>query len=222
MKVFLYIDESGSIHKNSRTKYFAVGGYFVLEEDNNRVKSLYKRLNLSVKRRRNIPLDKEVKSYDYLSSEKAEIFNAIQDIDTFVGCVKVFDKTLMMKKIEDCNVFYNYAVQVLIKDCVLPFLNSNYDEDYEFIISADNRDTGVKNLKDLEKYLITNYCMTNHQFNIKYYDSASNYGVQLADLIVNTFYNKYKNIEIVKEVIPHIKDKNFIVSKFPGTGNIFH
>ena len=30
MKIYVYLDESGSIHKNSNTKYFAVGGYFEL------------------------------------------------------------------------------------------------------------------------------------------------------------------------------------------------
>ena len=32
MKIYVYLDESGSIHKNSKTRYFAVGGYFTFEE----------------------------------------------------------------------------------------------------------------------------------------------------------------------------------------------
>ena len=32
MKVYVYIDESGSIHRNSKTRYFAVGGYFTFFE----------------------------------------------------------------------------------------------------------------------------------------------------------------------------------------------
>ena len=32
MKIYVYLDESGSIHKNSNTKYFAVGGYFYLKK----------------------------------------------------------------------------------------------------------------------------------------------------------------------------------------------
>ena len=41
MKVYVYIDESGSIHKNSKTKYFAVGGYFSYEEDVIKMKQLF-------------------------------------------------------------------------------------------------------------------------------------------------------------------------------------
>ena len=217
MKVYLYIDESGSIHKNSSTRYFAVGGYFVLQKDKNKVVSTYKRKNLFVKRKRGIGLNKEIKSFDYLNEEKIEIFNAIQDIDTFVGCAKIFDKSKMYKEINDSNIFYNYSVFVLLKDCVLPFINQNYeDENIEFIISADNRNTSVGDKKDLEKYLKTVFCLKNYEFKITYYDSATNYGVQLADLIVNTFYNKYKNINIVKDVISSIKDKNFIIKRFPG------
>ena len=70
MKIFLYIDESGSIHVNSKTRYFAVGGYFVLEKDKGKVISLYKQINLSINRNRKIDLKKELKSYDLLDSEK--------------------------------------------------------------------------------------------------------------------------------------------------------
>ena len=42
-----------------------------------------------------------------------------------------------------------------------------------------------------------------------------NYGIQLADLIVNTFYNKYKDITIVENLIKELKPKNFRVSIFP-------
>ena len=41
MRIFLYIDESGSIHANSKTKYFAVGGFFVLENDKGKVVSIF-------------------------------------------------------------------------------------------------------------------------------------------------------------------------------------
>lgn len=216
MKIYLYIDESGSIHKNSKTRYFAVGGYFVLAEDKNKVVSKFKKVNLNVKKKRLLPMDKEIKSFDYLDEEKVEIINTIQDIDTFVGCVKVFDKHKMLKPISDSNIFYNYSVNVLLSDCVIPFLKQHYaHEELEFIISADNRNTSVRDLKDLDKYLHTLFCISDYTFKITYYDSATNYGIQLADLIVNTFYNKYKDRTIVEKVLPAIKEKNFIVKTFP-------
>ena len=113
----------GSIHKNSKIRYFAVGGYFSYEEDKLKIKAKYKKENLNLKKLKNIRLDSEIKSYDMSETEKIKIFNKIQDINTFHGCVKVFDKKYMRKEIIDSNIFFNYAVKVLIQDCILPELN---------------------------------------------------------------------------------------------------
>lgn len=216
MKIYLYIDESGSIHKNSHTKYFAVGGYFSLEKDEIKIKAKYKRENLNLKRKNNIELSKEIKSYDMTQEEKIKIFTKIQEIETFHGCVKVFDKESMRKEIIDSNIFFNYAVKVLIMDCIIPVLNlTKNDEQIEFIIRIDNRNIRVGELNNLEIYLKTEFCIYNDNFIVKYYDSKTNYGIQLADLIVNTFYNHYKDNRIVDKVMKNINLKKFNVSLFP-------
>ena len=216
MKIYVYLDESGSIHKNSKTRYFAVGGYFSLEQDKMKIKAKYKKENLKLKKEKELPLDEEIKSYDMTEEEKIAIFNKIQDIDTFQDCVKVFDKHSMRKDIIDSNIFFNYAVKVLINDCIISTLNlQNNIEQIEFIISIDNRNISVGELNNLETYLKTEFCLYNDEFTITYYDSKSNYEIQLADLIVNTFYNKYKDITIVENVVKELKAKNFRVSLFP-------
>lgn len=217
MKIYVYLDESGSIHKNSKTKYFAVGGYFVFSNDKNKVTSTYKRINKQIKDSRNIPLDREVKSYDMTDDEKINIYKQIQDIDTFYGCGKVFEKSSMRKEIVESNIFFNYAVKLLFKDCIVPLLNLHQlTDNIEFIVSVDNRNIRVGELNNLETYLKTEFCLENFDFKITYYDSATNYGIQLADLTVNTFYNYYKDISIVANVIPTLKPKNFRTSLFPG------
>ena len=206
----------GSIHKNSKTRYFAVGGYFSYEEDRIKIKAKYKKENLKLKKEKKLDLDTEIKSYDMTEDEKIKIFNKIQDIETFHGCVKVFDKKYMRKEIVDSNIFFNYAVKVLIQDCILPELNlQENDEPIDFIISIDNRNIRVGELNNLETYLKTEFCIYDDDFKITYYDSKTNYGIQLADLIVNTFYNKYKDITIVDNLIKELKPKNFRVSLFP-------
>lgn len=215
MKIYLYLDESGSIHKNSKTRYFAVGGYYTFEQDKLKVKAKYKKENLKLKKEKDIALDTEIKSYDMDEEEKMKIFNKIQDIDTFQGCVKVFDKRAMRKDIVDSNIFFNYAVKVLITDCIIPALDLQNNEPIEFIISIDNRNIRVGELNNLETYLKTEFCLFDDDFKITYYDSKTNYGIQLADLIVNTFYNKYKDISIVENLLKELKYKNFRVSLFP-------
>lgn len=217
MKIYVSLDESGSIHKNSNTKYFAVGGYFVFSDDKNKVTSMYKRINKKIKDTRNIPLIKEIKAYDMTEEEKKEIFSKIQDYNTFYGCTKVFDKTSMKKEIIESNIFFNYAVKLLFNDCIIPLLDIKLNsENIEFIVSIDNRNIRVGELNNLETYLKTEFCLNNFDFKITYYDSATNYGIQLADLIVNTFYNLYKDKKIVERVLPCLKKNNFRISLFPG------
>ena len=50
MKIYVYLDESGSIHKNSKTRYFAVGGYFTFEKDKMKIKAKYKQENFKLKK----------------------------------------------------------------------------------------------------------------------------------------------------------------------------
>ena len=217
LKVYVYLDESGSIHKNSITKYFAIGGYFTFSEYKNKITSLYKRINKKIKDTRNIPLSKEIKSYDMKDEEKIMFFNKIQDIDTFYGIVKIFDKESMRKEIVHSNIFFNYAVKLLFHDCILPLLDyDQINDNINFIISIDNRNIRVGDLNNLENYLKTEFCLENYDFKITYYDSSYNYGIQLADLIVNTFYNSHKDRKIVKKVLPFLKKENFRISIFPG------
>ena len=216
MKIYVYLDESGSIHKNSKTRYFAVGGFYCFEQDKLKIKAKYRNENFKLKKKKILSLDTEIKSYNMSEAEKIVIFNKIQDIDTFEGCVKVFDKYAMKKEIIDSNIFFNYAVKVLINDCIISSIDlQNLNEPIEFIISIDNRNIRVGDLNNLETYLKTEFCLFDDDFKITYYDSKTNYGIQLADLIVNTFYNKYKDITIVENVLKELKPKNFRVSLFP-------
>ena len=217
MKIYVYLDESGSIHKNSKTAYFAVGGYFTLQEEKNKITSLYKRINKEIKDERKLELSKEIKSYDMKDYEKTRIFEQVQEIESFCGCVKVFEKASMKKEIIESNIFFNYAVKLLFKDCIVPLLSqSSINDSIEFIVSIDNRNIRIGDLNNLETYLKTEFCLENFDFKITYYDSATNYGIQLADLIVNTFYNYYKDQRIVEKVIPSIQFEKFRISLFPG------
>ena len=217
MKVYVYIDESGSIHKNSKTRYFAVGGYFTFFEGKNKIISLYKKCNKSIKDNRNIDLKKEIKSYDMTDIEKITIFNKVEEVKDFCGIAKVFDKKIMTKEIVESNIFFNYAVKLLFSDCIIPLLDTKkINEKIEFITSVDNRNIKVGDLKNLENYLKTEFCLENFDFKVTYYNSSTNYGIQLADLIVNTFYNIHKNRKIVQKVIPSLKKDKFRLSIFPG------
>lgn len=124
----------GSIHKNSKTRYFAVGGYFSYEEDKLKIKAKYKKENLKLKKEKNLNLDSEIKSYDMTEDEKIRIFNKIQDIETFHGCVKVFDKKYMKKEIVDSNIFFNYVIAFKILTKKTSFLKKGNKTPYPKLI----------------------------------------------------------------------------------------
>ena len=79
MRLYVYLDESGSIHKNSNTKYFAVGGYFTFEKYRLKITSLYKKINKLVKDERKIKIDKEIKPCGQIYLTK-DIMKVIQNI----------------------------------------------------------------------------------------------------------------------------------------------
>lgn len=83
MKIHVYLDESGSIHKNSRATYFVIGGYLALGDFNQvcRIISKYKKINKRHKKARCMALTSELKTRQMTVSEKVEILTKIQLAD---------------------------------------------------------------------------------------------------------------------------------------------
>ena len=56
MKIYLYLDESGSIHRNSSANHFAIGGYMVYGDKyaSSKVINKYKKINKKHKKARNM------------------------------------------------------------------------------------------------------------------------------------------------------------------------
>ncbi len=207
----MYIDESGSIHFNNKTKYFAVGGYFALEASKFKVISKYKNLNQKIKVKRGLPNDFELKSYHYSFKEKTDILNKIQNIDGFYGLAIVFNKSDINKKIIQAKTFFNYAVKLLITNFILPFYKT---ENIEFIINIDNQNIAIKEMNNLAKYLKTEFCIYNFSFEVRYHDSKNNYGIQLADLIINTVYNYAKKSNSGKVIFANLDHEKIKIEFF--------
>lgn len=216
MKIYIYLDESGSIHKNSKAHHFAIGGYMVYGNKyaSSKVINKYKRINKKHKEHRCMNLNNELKTRNMTMKEKIEIIEKIQKIDNFYDCAIVFDKTNMRKSISTSNLFFNYGVKILFQDVILPLLPE--DETYEFLLSIDNRNISVGDKKDLAKFLQTTYCCYDYTFSVTYYDSATHYGIQLADLIVNTMYMRFKDRKFIEPVLDILDTSKFRLNLFPG------
>ncbi len=209
MKIYIYLDESGSIHRNSNTKYFAIGGFFC---SNKKVIYDYKKVLKNFKSNKD-----EYKSYEITNRNKINIFKILDSNIDYTGIVKIFDKKMMHTAITNVHLYYNYAIKILIIDCVLKYIEKN---NLTLIMYIDNRNLKLCEIDTLENYL--NKEFKNIKFKIIYKDSKNNYGVQIADLIVNTFYNLYKNKKIITSVLNNININKYHVSVFPGFKNSYN
>lgn len=152
----------------------------------------------------------EIKSYNYSQEERVEIINLVQDYNSFIGISKIFKKLEMKKEIVDENLFYNYSVKILFLDLIKTnIMDYDCEDEYLIELNLDNRSVKLRNQNNLEAYLNTEFILTNFKFKVKYYDSRTNYKIQLADIIVNSIYNNYKEPELVYEIIKSMKPKNF-------------
>ena len=123
----------------------------------------------------------------------------------------------MKKEIVDENLFYNYSVKILFLDLIkINIMDYDCEDEYLIELNLDNRSVKLRNQNNLEAYLNTEFILTNFKFKVKYYDSRTNYKIQLADIIVNSIYNNYKEPELVYEIIKSMKPKNFKFTSFPN------
>lgn len=215
MKIYVYLDESGSIHKNSNANHFAIGGYIVYGDRfaSSKVINRYKRINKKHKKIRNMSMSEELKTRSMSIEEKLELISKIQKIDNFYGCAIIFDKAHMRKRIEN-QIFSLIMVSRFYSRILFCIITRR--SIICFILSVDNRNITVGDLDDLEKFLSTEFCYFDYTFSVTYYDSATHYGIQLADLIVNTMYMRSKNRTLVEPVLNALDIGKFRLNIFPG------
>lgn len=215
-QIDIYIDESGEIHSHSSKNFFSIGGYFVNNNYNSVSIAKYRKLNKKMIKSRQGKFGSEIKSFDMIDKEKINIFRTMENIPTLLGFTKIFDKKRMHTKINDENIFYNYAIKIITQDFIIPNLaNFNANTPYFFYYHCDMRSIKVKNLNQLAEYLKTEFSIYNINFKVTYYNSQDNFGVQFADLIANTFYNKYQHPNIVKDILPYLNHEKYLHSTFP-------
>lgn len=213
-EVMIFLDESGHIHRNCQDRYFAIGGYCCPKENSQKIKALYKRRNKKIKEKYGLSLKEELKARNMTVEQKIELFDSVQHAVGFCGIGIVFDKNGMYRKITKENIFFNYGVRTLLDDVVFPLVDMT--EKTVFHVVCDNRSIKVGDIKDLEKYLNTEFIMENCSFTVEYLNSANDYRVQLADLIVNTVYMRKHNLSLVKPVLDTLDQNSFSLSRFPG------
>ena len=211
IKTYIVLDESGAMHlKNER--YFVVAGF--ITQELHKVTSAHKRIELIVKKRKNIPIkDKtELKSSRINVSQQALFLNELYNLQGVIPIAIIIDKENLSKFGASENVAYNFFVKNLLKylfKCNIPMLKTNNIE-----LRVDNRNTSVKTLKDLETFLQWEFEMMELEVNVKYLDSKDNRDVQMADYVANLIWKKYnrKNEKLSRRISKYQKT---YISRFP-------
>ncbi|MCB9096076.1 MAG: DUF3800 domain-containing protein [Arcobacter sp.] len=200
-KLYIFLDESGLIHKNSSDEYFIIGGF--ITEDYTKLKRLYKNATLKIKKQKNIPLKNELKASNMNKVDKRFILEEIQKDNLFKFIGIMVNKPKLRKPVNETNIFYNYLIKILL-DYLID--KNIIQKENELYIAIDKRSIKVSSLNSLEDYLKIHYIYEKNfdiELKTEYLDSHDNYNIQIADLICNTLWVKYTypNTDEVSEKI---------------------
>lgn len=209
--LYIVLDESGNLHKNSPNRYFLIGGYIT----NNSLKgrALFKKEILKYKKVKNLPLDSEIKGSTIPNPEKEKIISSIWkkyiQNNIFIPIFIIIDKKNLKKEIDKVNILYNFFIKIL----VLELNNRGIIKNKNLIIKLDNKTIKVGSINTLEEYLQGEFHFEDFSIEkVLYIDSEKQEEIQLADFICNNNWRKFEKYKIKKR---KRKCKNIIISYFP-------
>lgn len=215
-----YIDESGSINKNSPyNKYFVIAMVNVYDRD--ALARAFKRF-ISSNLKRLIELDgdrfdkngkrlktgqkmfvgnkfKELKGTQFdpdMKKKFLEFFTRNKYFDVYY--IKINNHLLSDKSCKHTARVFNYAIR-----CALEyFFNNGLLPVEDCVLQLDERNEKMEAKYFLENYLNTELGMngvSTEDFSVAYYDSVNNRFIQIADVFANVLYSHLQNGQYTKE-----------------------
>lgn len=209
MEKFLYLDDSGQLSDNGSHDYFLYGGIFI-DGEKARLELLNK-INAFCKTRH---YHKEIKGSSIKGKNRKKLLEIIKDVEG-IHQVFIIEKNSMLTRVNFDNphsVRYhkNYAIRRLIEEIYRKGYIAHEDTLH---VKIDNEAlNSAENIKMFENYLNeywnenkSVYHMYNpywqfvpvigSKFSVEYKDSAQDRLTQIADLVANTKYRRFKGIE---------------------------
>jgi len=212
-----FIDESGSIPKDyngdPKLKYFVIS--FVHIDDTRKLKSVYKRSIRNLKKHypdffNALPNPNECKASEMLPFMKDYIISNLVKINDFKICYMVVNNEDLEDRFrKNSSRSFNYLVKLMIENCVL---SKSEKEDLKLIL--DNRNVKLKGLNELQGYLFNNFVLDDNiiqAVSVDYVDSQHHTTIQIADLIANVVFQKFKYQHYDSPNINELKTQNLIL-----------
>lgn len=205
---YLCLDESGNIHKNGKERYFVIGGMLI--EDLMKVKGKFRRSMRDYAKKKALNPNDEIKASCIKNSDKKAILSSTFKGASYAIAMVLVDKQNCRVSFENTNLYYNYFVGVLVDHIMSHYA---FDPCSKLNIRLDSRSIKLKDMKNLQDYLITKVCDEQGrdlEIDVKYLPSHHHMDIQIADFICNYFWRMCKH-----NTVPLNGYKNHLLTFFP-------
>ncbi len=186
---YLFLDESGNLHKNSPDRFFVIGGIFTNNYTD--IKKSYVEINKELKEKLNMDFEAELKAAYLNMEEKMDIVVKLSQMKGMYIVGIIVDKEKIGIEIERIHLYYNYIIRKLL-DYLIKIKLIRIGKNDDLYLNIDKSSMKIEDINSLQNYLRTHFNIEkNYPFEITvaYWDSKKNYMVQVADMMVNTMWN---------------------------------
>lgn len=186
---YLFLDESGNLHKNSPDRFFVIGGIFTNNYTD--IKKSYVEINKELKEKLNMDFEAELKAAYLNMEEKMDIVVKLSQMKGMYIVGIIVDKEKIGIEIERIHLYYNYIIRKLL-DYLIRIKLIKISKNDDLYLNIDKSSMKIEDINSLQNYLRTHFNIEkNYPFEITvaYWDSKKNYMVQVADIMVNTMWN---------------------------------
>lgn len=225
MKYYLFLDDSGQLHKNYPLgRHFVYGGLLISEKNYHRINQNYKNLVKKVKREKHIKGELKTSRMDVNTRRRL-----LKRISQY-SCVQVFVTVDVSRLVrinfdnkKDVVRYKNHIIRRLIEKLIK---ENKISRECELIeVNIDNQNIAHSSIDSLEDHLFNyfneeNYYYIHKQydttsfnadFTVNYKDSEWNYMIQAADLLANTEFNALENDPKIRDIYK----REYIVLRLP-------
>lgn len=226
MKYFLFLDDSGQLHKNYPDgDFFIYGGLLVEESEFHGINKSYRNFIKRIRYEKGITGELKTSSMNIDTRRRL-----LKKINKY-NCKKVFVhvKVSDLKRVNfdnkrDVARFKNYMVRRLVDEIISRKMLSNKCNMIELHI--DNQNVAHSAKDSLEDHLYNYFNEENFylvhkeftttsfktKFKVYFKDSETNYLIQAADLLANTmFHYLHGDIDTQKGILKLMRDKTVVI-----------
>ncbi len=186
---YLFLDESGNLHKNSPDRFFVIGGIFTNNYTD--IKKSYVEINKELKEKLNMDFEAELKAAYLNMEEKMDIVVKLSQMKGMYIVGIIVDKEKIGVEIDEIHLYYNYIIRKLL-DYLIKIKLIKIGKNQAIYLNIDKSSMKIEDINSLQNYLKTHFNIEKKypcSITVSYWDSKKNYMVQVADIMVNTMWN---------------------------------